>query len=162
MPQAAFPSFLTPGSGIWGFVQTKYRADILNGIPTPLGTGLDHGWFPYPDAEPSGAGANWTAANESAARSLDDDPGITTIPTSLAYTYQVRGDYSIYVFYKPVDDSVGTGTSVFVPVQFIPWRAYGTWTFAPPTTWGPQSDDGSEFTPGSTTYPALSSWPIWP
>jgi hypothetical protein len=54
----------------------------------------------------------------------------------------------------------GAGSSVFVPVEYIPWNSLGSCSLVAPSTWS-GSDSGSGFASGSTTYPALSAWPTW-
>ncbi len=158
------PSFLTAGSGSWGYVQTKKRTTILNGTPQPTATGLDFpvnfDGFPYPDVFISDhyASIMWTPANGANLRGFNDSPGDDPAP-SVTCTWEFKGYYSLWLFYKAVDDVAGS--SAYVPIAYIPWNSLGDISLVLPNTWT-QEDNGSGFAGGAATYPPLTQWPIWP
>jgi len=82
-----------------------------------------------------------------------DTPGTETPSGIGSYSCQWTGNYNLYVIYQPPAD--GAGSSVFVPIQFIPWKALGHFVFSVPNIWS-QKDDGSGL--GSIMdYPLI--WP---
>lgn len=145
------PSFLA-STGTWGYVQTMRGHSTLQGNVT-YDTGLDSA-FPYPNA-------GWNdATSETGSYFFEDAPGRQTFsPENLGkygypLTYSSEKAYDLYIFYKPVDSSVGQ--SVFIPIVKIPWSALGHISSQNGATWN-QEDDGSGWDE-EEDYPQLPSW----
>jgi hypothetical protein len=153
------PTFLTPGSGIFGLVQTKDRTATVVGQATEHTTGLD-GPFPFPDFLTNTT--DWKPADDNAKYHLVDAPGILDL-AAVNYPYDLtwRGNYWLYEFYKPADDAAGP--SVFVVAHVYPWRAYGSCAGTQLSgPWTKNQDDGSGWQTGATGFLDPATYPIWP
>lgn len=146
------PSFLTTGSGQWGYIQIKDRTSVINGNSQHV-TGLDGG-FPYPD--PFGDGGSWTSADDETVRRLQDRPGVSNGLGPFSFSLSWDGSYDIYTFYKPANSAAGA--SVWIPIRKTPWEAKGQ--CSAPLLSGPwsQQDNGSAFKSGATDYPTFPTW----
>ena len=149
------PPFLTAGSGVFGHVQTLDRKKTYNGTLSEQ-TGLD---TIFPQANEEVGGLDWTPCDGMSKNLFNDAPGLS--PSDFAnFTLVWQGNYYLYIFYKPTTLSDVTTASVYVPISYIPWEADGSCALVIPNSWT-GSDGGSMFDKGSTTYPAISSWPTW-
>jgi len=151
------PSFVVGGPGQWGYAQTVNATLTVNGNVF-AGTGLDGHSFPAKNS--IGGSTAWSPSDGTSKRLYSDKPGYDPVDLSQNIVATFRGDFKLYIFYQPPPSLAGS--SVFVPIQCNPWKAYGGYTFTFPTTFSaPPYDSGSAF--GVTVvYPALSAWPTWP
>lgn len=147
------PGHLSPGSGTWGYVQTKDRRSYLFDVEIEHSTGLDGG-FPYPDYTNSDG---WISADGDTRRRFRDKPGAADITQVFPLDLRYEGNYDLYIFYKPTDSAAGS--SVYVPVRFIPWAAKGECAAQTYSGSWTQQDLGSGWRSGATDYP--TTFPQW-
>lgn len=150
----ADPSCVTLGSGSWGYIQTRNATFTVNGTPVHF-TGLD-GTFPMMDALTGST--NWSAAVNSSHRGYNDTPGRFGSLSPFPFSLDCNLSYNLYIFYQPPVDAAGS--SIWVPMRFIPWSALGQCSSSSSSGPWAQTDSGSGF--GSALdYIPPASWPVW-
>lgn len=115
------PSFVTPNSGIWGYVPIVSDTVVING--SSVSSGPTMAGFPFVDPT---VGTSWTVASMATQRESDSVVGIGPLSASSPYPFtgSLSGSYKLFIYYKPTASSAGP--SVFIPIRNFPWIAVGS------------------------------------